>query len=342
MSANGADAGSVMAAECAAAQATARIVLLEHGRMPTTDYLVATWAERQGVAVARIDISRASPQEAPLENGDFVVIVRYLTQAWVRELERQRGALAGLAYFMDDDLWDAAALREIPLPYAGRIWARALRYRRRLEHLGAETWVASESLMRKYHASRPRSVPLAPSPAMLEHRSYFTYCYHGTASHSSEIRWLVQVVKAVQERLPSARFEIIGDRKTYRLYRDVARVSVLHPLTWANYLVHTAAVSYDVGLAPLLPGVFNAGRGPTKFFDFARMGAVGVYSDVEPYRGFIRNGADGLLVENKPDVWVRALEMLASAPSMRSKMAIAARERALEMAARGRDREDTR
>ena len=84
-------------------------------------------------------------------------------------------------------------------------------------------------------------------------------------------------------------------------------------------------------LAPLLPGAFNAARGPTKFFDFARMGAVGIYSDVAPYRGFIRPEVDGILLPNEPAVWVKAIAGLVADPERRVRMATAARERALTL-----------
>jgi hypothetical protein len=38
-----------------------------------------------------------------------------------------------------------------------------------------------------------------------------------------------------------------------------------------------------VGLAPLLPGYFNAARAHVKIFDIANAGAVGVYSRRAPY-----------------------------------------------------------
>jgi len=109
-------------------------------------------------------------------------------------------------------------------------------------------------------------------------------------------------------------------------------VSVVHPMSWSNYLAYTGSVLRDIGLAPLLPDPFNAARGPTKFFDFARMNAMGIYSDVEPYRSFVRNGVDGVLLDNDPVIWVRTIRELADQPSRRRQMAEAARQRALAMA----------
>ena len=48
-----------------------------------------------------------------------------------------------------------------------------------------------------------------------------------------------------------------------------------------------------------------------KFYDYARMGAAGIYTDVEPYRGFVRDGVDGLLLPNEPARWIDAIAGLA-------------------------------
>jgi hypothetical protein len=82
-------------------------------------------------------------------------------------------------------------------------------------------------------------------------------------------------------------------------------------MRWENYLTFTASQPADIGLAPLLPGAFNAARGAVKFYDYARMGAAGIYTDVEPYRGFVRNGVDGLLLPNEPQRWIDAIAALA-------------------------------
>ncbi|MGK3539499.1 hypothetical protein ACSLOP_30130, partial [Escherichia coli] len=48
--------------------------------------------------------------------------------------------------------------------------------------------------------------------------------------------------------------------------------------------IHSAKGNFsqqaDIGLAPLLMSKFNAARGGVKFYDFVRMGAAGIYSNV--------------------------------------------------------------
>jgi hypothetical protein len=237
-----------------------------------------------------------------------------------------------LIYFMDDDLMDPAALVGLPPAYAKKIRKLTINQRSTLESLCSEFWVSSSYLAEKYREWSPKL--LAPRPAManLLQVSGTAVCYHGTASHQAELNWLAPIITAVQAAKPDTQFEVFGDHSVNKLYRDIPRVSILHPMSWSNYLSYTASVRRDIALAPLLPNPFNAARGPTKFFDFARMGAVGIYTDVEPYRGFVRDGEDGLLLPNDPALWERTIVELVEDEPRRRRMAEAARQRALEMA----------
>ena len=104
---------------------------------------------------------------------------------------------------------------------------------------------------------------------------------------------------------------------------------ILHAMNWTQYLSWSATIHRDIALAPLLPSPFNSARGPTKFYDYARIGAAGIYSAVAPFKDFIRDGVDGSLVDNDPAHWAQAIIVLAGDASLRRKMAASARERAL-------------
>jgi len=156
-------------------------------------------------------------------------------------------------------------------------------------------------------------------------------CYHGTASHPREIDWLLPVIEQVQARSEAIHFELFGGRAVARRFGGLPRVSVLHPMAWPNYLAYTASHRCDIALAPLLPGAFNAARGPTKFYDYTRMGAAGLYSDVAPYRGFVRDGGDGLLLDNDSERWIGAILTLALDAEKRAGLAAAARQRLLDV-----------
>jgi hypothetical protein len=308
------------------ATAARRILLLEEGRTPSGDYILAPWLARLGPPVLRLD-ARQAPQTGQLERGDFVVVQRYLHAPWRRALERQRGELAGLAWFLDDDLLDERALEELAVPYQRKVRQLAFDQRPWFEQMGSQWWVATDALAMKYAAASPTVLPFAPPRGLACPAAGVRIVYHGTASHQAEIEWLHPVIAEVQRRCTDTHFELFGELPVNRQWRDLPRVAVLHPMRWESYLAHTAAHAADIGLAPLLPGVFNAARGPVKFVDYTRQGALGLYSRVPPYEGYVRDGLDGVLLPNEPKAWIDAIVRWAGDAAGRARCVAAARER---------------
>jgi len=295
----------------------ASVCLVERGSNPSTDYYIRSRIEALDVPLV----------DEP-ESGSLVVIVRYLDSAWRKRIEKKRHELAGVAYFMDDDLLDVGAVSVPPLPYAARMLWLAWRHKDWLKKIGAQLWVSTPYLANKYRDWKPQLLEPAPLRGMLERRSPVRVFYHGTGLHRKEIQWLAPVIAGVQKRLQTTTFEVFGRGWVERLYRKVPRTTVLHPTSWDNFRDHCAGKTFHIGLAPLLPHAFNAARGHTKYFDFVRCGAAGIFSNVEPYASFVKHEEDGLLVDNEPAAWVKAIERLAGDAELRARIAATARERA--------------
>ena len=308
--------------------------LLSGGNNASIAYLLQPYLKELGVPFVVVPFHETGPEI----ECSMVIIARYLPREWIPSLGAFRQAGGKIVYFMDDDLMDPDATEGLPAAYRRKIDQGATRQRQIIESLCQEFWVASPYLAEKYSAWFPHLLTSAPTPATLEQHDPVTVCYHGSASHGVEIRWLAKLMQQVQVPAGCTTFEIFGDHEVNKLFRGLPRTSVMHPMDWPNYLAYTGSIKRDIGLAPLLPGSFNAGRAPSKFFDFARMGAVGIYTDVAPYRGFVRHGIDGLLLPNEPEAWVAAINELAANPVRRQRLAAAARERALAMAGTYGDR----
>lgn len=306
-------------------------IVLSEGATATTDYFLFPYLARQGYRVRLIDTRMDPSPSFPLGDGGLVVISRYLSRRWLNQVEEVSRQGVQVVYFMDDDLFDVRALRGLPWRYRWKIVSRALLHRRRLARLGADWWVGTAHLAGKYASLNPLLLPPMASPATAGHRRGLQVCYHGTASHRQEIAWLAPVIETVQARSDHVHFELFGTKAVHNIFGTFPRVSVLHPMTWSNYLSFTASQRRDLALAPLLGGAFNASRGPTKFYDYARMGAVGLYSDRPPYRGFIHDGRDGLLLENEPALWVEAILDLARDHEKRERMAAEVRCRVTDL-----------
>ncbi|MEI2415954.1 glycosyltransferase family 1 protein [Orrella sp. JC864] len=309
-----------------------QILIVERLPSASADYLAVPAAKAMGLPVRRAPLN-SDPDLWLEQPGTLVVLVRYLNGRWRRALTQRRHMLSGLVYFMDDDLWDAGALAGLPPSYRRRLRQNALDHRAWLHEQCSEIWVSTQALAQKYQHHHPRLVPLAPPLALLRRNDPVWLCYHGTASHAQERQWVIHLAERVLHACPQVHFEIFGDAKVQRDCKGLPRTIVLHAMRWTNYVAYTGSVRRHIGLAPLLGGDFNAARGAVKFYDFARMGAVGLYSDTAPYAGFVQHGEDGLLLPNQPDLWAERIAELAAKPEQLAQMADAACRRALALAA---------
>ncbi|MDO4940324.1 MAG: hypothetical protein Q4E33_01360 [Erysipelotrichaceae bacterium] len=80
-----------------------------------------------------------------------------------------------------------------------------------------------------------------------------------------------------------------------------------------GYDAYTAFMSkcnWDIGLAPMPDTEFHRCKYYNKFVEYASFGIVGVYSNLEPYVYGIKDGVNGLLVNNTTDEWYNAIVRL--------------------------------
>lgn len=309
----------------------AQAAILSEGSNASIAYFLVPYLAAAGKAQTILQLSDQPPRRIGAGGCETLVIARYLRKNWIKPIREFAQDGGQVIYFMDDDLMDPAATLGLPTLYAKKIAAKATCYKGFLEEVCDEFWVSSRYLAEKYQVWSPRVIAPQPLLSTKNLESNIAICYHGTGSHLLEIRWLFDILSRVQKHLGNTHFEIFGDHAVNKIYRTLPRSTVLHPMSWENYLRFSSSVHRDIALAPLLPNQFNAARGPTKFFDFTRMGAVGIYTDIPPYRGFIRDGIDGFLVPNNADAWVETIIAVSQDLERLQKMARAAQERVSEM-----------
>lgn len=299
-----------------------RWLVLQQGPNPSTDYYIRPRAQASGCPVRYRDLDREAPVPDDLQPGTRVVIVRYLNPAWAEALRRHQAQLAGIVYFMDDELLDPQAWDRLPAPYRQKLQRYCGQMHRSLAELATEYWGSTAPLCER-HADRSMQlmpplplaedagrVPIRPVPG--EPVQIF---YHGTAVHIDEMRWLRPVIAEVLTACPLAHFEVIGDHEVNRLFRDLPRTRVLHPMSWPNYLGHCRAMRGHIGLAPLLPGRFNAGRSPTRFFDIERCRAMAIAAATHPYLSEASARPNRLCLDMDPAIWGARLAEVVQAGS---------------------------
>lgn len=291
------------------------VAVLAPGAIPTVDYYLTP--RLQGVAYSRFDARVFDAAALALPPGTFVVIVRHAAPVWLRFLEGESARWSGVAYLMDDDIPAAWHCRDVPLDYGFWTSGRYLRIARLLPLVCDRIWVSTAALQARYpgtHVVPPLPFAASRQPAP---RGTRRWGYHGTRIHQRELRWLVPVVRLVQEAVPDAEFEVFEGERVARLFAGIPRVRVLAPMSWPEYLAHCHNSNLAVGLAPLLPGRFNAARSPTKAFDIARCGAVGVFSEREPYLSALA-GSGAALLPDDAQTWAAEIVRLLRDDALRS------------------------
>ena len=287
------------------------VVVLAPGPLPTVDYYLTPRLRGLPAGAVRLFDSRLPAAAAEqLPEGAFVIIVRHAAPDWLRLLARHRARWSGVAFLMDDDIPAAWLCTELPLDY--RLWTSG-RYARIHSLLAAvcdRVWVANERLQARYAESGAREItpqePYAPQPAAPVGTRRWTYL--GTRTHQREIDWLAPVVAAVQAHSAQYTFELFGDARVARQFAQVPRVRVLAPRPWPAFVQHCQSAQVAVGVAPLLPGRFNAMRTHVKAFDITRCGAAGVFTRCAPFAPALDDVA--VLLPNDPALWIAEIRRL--------------------------------
>ena len=295
------------------------VAIISPGHIPTVDFYIASrLSDVNPDAVFRFESLKIDVQADALPLGTFIIIARHTSATWLDFIKGNQQRWSGVAYLMDDDIPNAIGCRDIPLDYA--LWTawRYLNVKRGLAKVCDRLWLSTEALRVRYGSQHTRLVSPqyfgeARAAAPVGNRRW---AYHGTRIHQREMKWLLPIVSAVQEALPTAEFEIFGDAKVEKLFKAVPRVKVLAPLPWVDYINYCCSANIAVGLAPMLAGQFNAVRSYTKAFDIARCGAVGVFSISEPYLA-LQDCLGATVLQNNQAQWVKEIVSLLKDDAMR-------------------------
>lgn len=150
-----------------------------------------------------------------------------------------------------------------------------------------------------------------------------TIGWGGGASHARDFAECASYLRRFLGRNPEVEFHNVG--QDYRQGWPQARFSRWFEDTNA-WLRH---IDFDIGLAPLVPSVFNQAKSPIKALEYAALGIPAIASEVGPYPGFVEDGVTGLLVR-RPHEWAAALKALADDPEERARLGTNAREKAAQ------------
>ncbi|AHH98313.1 glycosyltransferase family 4 protein [Kutzneria albida] len=223
---------------------------------------------------------------------------------------------------LDDDMWNIEAHNEPAFSVYNQQALRDLERNIAAAHLVTVSTATLAEVASKFN-SNVAVVPNCVDSWMLDHQppvtnDLLTVGWAGGYSHLKDWDECAPAVKRFVDRNPDVELHTIGAYFTARPNR--ARHSNWLPGV-EDYLRY---IDFDIGLAPLRPGVFNRSKSDLRVRELGALGIPVIASDFGPYADTVAHGETGWLVKYPHD-WTTALRALAD-PDTRAAMSIAARQ----------------
>ena len=185
---------------------------------------------------------------------------------------------------------------------------------------------------------------LTPSPVLLEkYGDWFKYKFNiaepslnrinvkpenekvkigfaGSIDRAQDINVILEdaITQIVNKYGDSIEIEFMGAKPDF-----VDKLGLKHLPYQDGYDAYTAFMSkcnWDIGLAPMPKSDFHRCKYFNKYVEYASFGIVGIYSNLEPYIYGIKDGFNGLLVENTTEAWVNAISELVEDKKLRKEI----------------------
>lgn len=145
----------------------------------------------------------------------------------------------------------------------------------------------------------------------------------GSATHHMDWAPAANHVKRYLTQNPESRFNIIGAE--YGNWLKLPKDQVDEAGWFTDVEECWKAIDFDIGIAPLVPHLFNRSKSAIKYLEYAALGIPTVASDVGPYADNIEHGVTGFLVKRDHE-WTKYLRDLTNDEAMRTEIGNNARE----------------
>ena len=246
------------------------------------------------------------------KNYETVILVRYVPLQNIFKLIALKRQANNIILMLDDNLLDLNICSELPLLYKLKLFLKIYCYQFLFKFFITEIWVTSKKLgykVQKKILNNNIKIKLLDLsyPQPQSNKIIYKIAYLGTSSHTLELKWLKPLFEKIQSERNDCLIEIYVDNKWRKFFRDIPRLKMIHPMDWETFYIDTLKRKVDIVVNPIISSKFNSFRSPTKFFDITRLGAVGLYSDLEPFNKFINNNHDGILLKNNIEDWTKKI-----------------------------------
>ncbi|MGO9094516.1 MAG: glycosyltransferase [Bryobacteraceae bacterium] len=299
------------------------VLMVIEGEIATTQLLerVLLASRRFGILYRKVLL--ASLKFADLDARTVPLFVRCGDRSlrpWIKLL--RRGGHPYL-YYLDDNFWEIEGDSPVALYYRDAQVRNCLR----LAVAGAHQVLTSTDVLASYlerFTSRVRVLPPFFDFGLIEGctreaTTEIRIGFAGSNSRQLDLELIRPVIQPVLDRLPGAVFEFCGVLPAGVEPGPGVRFFP-HVHSYVNFIRFQAGRNWTIGLAPLCDTAANRAKTNNKYREYGACGIAGVYSKVDPYLSSVEHGVTGLLVSERPESWLSAIERLASGAEERRRI----------------------
>lgn len=230
-----------------------------------------------------------------------------------------------LVWETDDDLWSIDPTNERAAQVFTPELLRAVEHCAKTAHMVTVSTEPLAEVMRELNPNVvviPNHIDGALLDVERKRADRVTVGWAGGDSHKRDWLAVAPSIRRFLDRNPGVDFHMIGAD-----YRREARLRGRWSGWSAKIHDYYASVDFDIGLAPLVPSVFNRSKSFIKALEYSALGIPVIASDVGPYREFVIDGVTGFLIRYDHE-WETRLRELTQDHAMREEMGVKAREHA--------------
>lgn len=271
-----------------------------------------------------------------------LVIIRYASPEILVLLKTR--SFKKVIYVFDDDISSIELEKKLPSDYRRRLENIRNKVVVPVSSIATEIVAPSAHILEKFRNSRKSILlpSLVHKTSNLAHyddsEGQFNIVFSGTRSHLADLKMIIPALQSVLARNPQARLTtFLGNYAPIRL--SGRQVEHLPSMDWHSYREFIATQNFHLALAPALNTPFNRARSSSRIMDNAGFGAVGIYSNREPFANWIEDGVNGLLVGDDTDQWINTIQGLINSKQQAKKIAEAGIQTALNLGNRLQVRE---
>ncbi|OGO89220.1 MAG: hypothetical protein A2Y24_06685 [Clostridiales bacterium GWE2_32_10] len=146
----------------------------------------------------------------------------------------------------------------------------------------------------------------------------------GFAGSTSKIQFFTPAFNALEkimDKYENVNLFFKGITLAEQLKKYGSRIkNTSYSFDYKKYAKEVSEWNLDIMISPLGETKYINSKCPNKYLEITACGAAGIYSENEVYKKYIKNGYNGLLIDNDEDSWLGALELLINNEKLRKRI----------------------